>query len=243
MIAPIIMIAFAFIMIMSALGTLFSGGSLQYDEKDFQRYAMSQYNAEFGNTGDAYEDNILIAFLTSEEAHGYECIAIVGDNIKRDINLMFGNQYTEFGIAMQYNVDYDDHTYSLSSGLAGVMEAMTREVENLGLSSSFYDEYSHAGSPESHVVNNSSLSINAKTIERSLVDFTNKTDIPVVIVIDDMDNVFETGFSRDNLITITIGLLFLGVAVFLIVQAVKGYKERKKKEKEQEEPYNRYAKD
>ena len=240
---PVIFILFAVIMIMSSIGTIASGGSLQYDEKTFQSYAMSQYNAEFGDSGAAYEDNLLIVFLTSEEAHGSECIAIIGDNVKRDINLMFGNEYTEFGVAMQYNIDYDDHTYSLSSGLAGVMDTMAKKVVSLGLSSSFYDEESHADSPESHVVNNSSLSVNAKTIDRALVDFTEKTGIPAVIVIDDMDNVFKVGFSDGDIMVIIVGLIFLGVAIFLIVQAVKGYKEGKKKEKEQEEPYNRYAKD
>ena len=230
-------------MIMSSLSTLASGGSLQYDEKAFQSYAMSQYNAEFGDSGDAYEDNLLIVFLTSEEAHGYECIAIIGDNVKRDINLMFGNEYTELGVAMQYNIDYDDHTYSLSSGLAGVMDTMAKRVVSLGLSSSFYDEESHERSPESHVVNLSSLSINAKTIDRALVDFTEKTGIPAVIVINDMDNVFEVGFSDGDIMVIVMGLIFLGVAIFLIVSAVKGYKESKKKKQEEEEPYNRYAKD
>ena len=240
---PVILILFSVIMIMSSISTLAAGGSLQYDEQTFQKYAMSQYNAEFGDSGDAYEDNLLIVFLTSEEAYGYECIAIIGDNVKRDINLMFGNEYTDFGVAVQYNVDYDDHTYSLSSGLAGVMDTMATKIERLGLGSSFYSEESHERSPESHVVNNSSLSVNEKTIDRALADFTEKTDIPVVIVIDDMDNVFEFGFSDGDIMVIVIGLIFLGVAIFLIVSAVKGYKESKKSKEKEEEPYNRYAKD
>lgn len=243
MIAPVIMIAFAFIMIMSALGTLFSGGGVHYNERAFQDYAAMQYEAKFGNSGDAYEDNLLVVFLTNEEADGYYTIAWIGDNVRMEISDMFGNEYTTFGRAMLNSINSEDYTYSLSSNLARAMEKMTAAVESLGLDSGFYDHYSHARSPESHVTNFTSLSINENTVERSLKEFTESTGIPAVIVIDSMEKVFGVGFSRDDVITILIGLLFLGVAIFLIVQAVKGYKEGKKKEKEQEEPYNRYAKD
>lgn len=242
MIAPVIMIAFAFIMIMSALGTLFSGGGVHYNERVFQDYAAMQYEAEFGDSGDAYEDNLLIVFLTNEEADGYYTIAWIGDNVRMEISDLFGNEYTTFGRVMIDSIG-EDYTYSLSSNLARAMEKMTDYVERQGLDSGFYDHYSHARSPESHVTNLSTINVNENTVERSLTEFTESTGIPAVIVIDSMENVFGVGFSRDDVITILIGLLFLGVAIFLIVQAVKGYKESKKKEKEQEEPYNRYAKD
>jgi hypothetical protein len=202
-----------------------------------------QYEAEFGNTGDAYEDNLLIVFLTNEEADGYYTIAWIGDNVRMEISDMFGNEYTTFGRAMLNSINSEDYTYSLSSNLARAMEKMTAAVENLGLDSGFYDHYSHERSPESHVANFTSLSINENTVERSLKEFTESTGIPAVIVIDSMEKVFGVGFSRDDVITILIGLLFLGVAIFLIVQAVKGYKESKNKKNEEEEPYNRYAKD
>ena len=239
---PFILILFAVIMIMSSLGTLISGGGVHYNERVFQDYAAMQYEAEFGNSGDAYEDNLLVVFLTNEEADGYYTIAWIGDNVKTEISDMFGNEYTAFGRAMLDSIG-DDYTYSLSSNLARAMEKMTDAIESRGLDSGFYDHYSHERSPESHVTNFSTINVNENTVERSLKEFTESAGIPVVIVIDSMEKVFGKSFSRDDLITITIGLIFLGFAIFLIVQAVKGYKEGKKKEKEQEEPYNRYAKD
>lgn len=243
MMVPIFLIAFSILMIVSVFGSAFGalaeGGRVVYDEKTFQRYAMTQYNSEFADSGDAYEDNLLIAFLTNEEADGYYCIAIIGDNVQSEINDMFGNEYTAFGRIMQNSIDYDDYTYSLSSGLARAMERMADEVERRGLDSSFYLEESHELSPESHVVNLSPLAVNENTINRSLVEFTEKTGIPTVIVIDSMENVFGKGLTGDDILTIIIALIFIAVAVYLIVKAVKNKKNKNDKE---EEPYNRYAK-
>ena len=244
MMMPFILIAFSVLMIISVFGSAFGalaeGGRVVYDNKEFEDYAMAQYNAEFGDSGDAYEDNLLIVFLTNENADGYYTIAFVGDNIRTEITDMFGNEYTEFGRAMLSSIDPDDHTYSLSSGLARVMEKMTDEVERKGLDSPFYFEESHEDSPESHLTNHSPLSVNEKTVERALVEFTEKTGIPAVIVVDTMEEVFGKGLTGDDIIVILIALVFIAVAVFLIVQAVKN---NKKKDKEDEEPYNRYAKD
>ena len=241
---PIFLIAFSLLIIISVFGSAFgavaSGGSVVYNEKAFQNYAMTQYSAEFGESGDAYEDNLLVVFLTNEEADGYYCIAIVGDNIRSEITDMFGNEYTTFGRTMQDSIDYDDYTYSLSSGLARVMERMTEAVERKGLDSSFYFDESHEDSPESHVTNHGTLSVNEKTIERALIEFTEKTDIPAVIVIDSMETVFGKGFTGDDIFVIIIALIFIALAVYMIVQAVK---KNKKKDKEEEEPYNRYAND
>lgn len=237
---PFILVLFSVIMIVSSFSTLAEGGRVMYDEKTFQDYAKLQYEAEFGDTGDAYEDNLLIVFLTDENATGYYTIAWKGDNVKTEVSDMFGNEYTTYGRAVLDSVA-EDYTYSLSSNLARVMEKMTSSVERTGLDSYLYEKYSHELSPESHVTNFSALSVNEATIERSLKEFTETTDIPVVIVIEDMENVFEKGFAFDDIILIIFGLGMLGAAVFIVVQIVKNNK--KKDDKKDEEPYNRYAKD
>jgi hypothetical protein len=64
---PIIIIVIASVFLFSALGSAFGtvseGGVVTYDENTFQDYANRQYAAEFGGSS-AYEDNILIVFLT-----------------------------------------------------------------------------------------------------------------------------------------------------------------------------------
>ena len=76
-------------MLFSVFGNAFTnvanGGQIIYNEPAFQDYANEQYAREFGGSS-AYEDNILIVFLTNEQSDGYYSIAWVGDNIDTEIN-------------------------------------------------------------------------------------------------------------------------------------------------------------
>ena len=205
-----------------------------YGNKEFESYAMNQYYAEFGESGDAFEDNLLVVFLTDEEAGGYYTIAIIGDNVRMEINDMFGNEYTEFGRTMLNSIDPDDYTYSLSSGLSRAMRTMANQVEAKGFSSNFYDSYSHDDCPESHVVNRGNLSVNEKTINSALEEFTEKTDIPVVVVIDSMEEVFGKGFTSEDIFSIIMAVVLIVVAVVITVKVLKG---RKKQSNNSDDPF------
>ena len=227
LVAPIILITIVVMTFISMFGStvaiISNGGEVRYNEADFQDYANEQYINEFGSSS-AYEDNLLIIFLTNEEADGYYTIAWVGDNINTRINEMFGNQYTEFGRAMQSSVNSGYYAYSLSSNLAMVMEKMTDEVTELGLKSSFKSPSDHSKMTESHLTNRSDLSLNEQTVNSSLKSFTQATDIPVVIVVDSMETVFGKTITLGDIITIVILIGFLAFAIWLIVRAVRGRK-------------------
>lgn len=227
---PIILVLIVVVLLFGTVGSAFTnlvnGGQIKYDETKFQAYADKQYAAEFGSST-AYEDNLLIVFLANEDADGYYTIAWVGDNIKSEINELFGNEYTAFGRAMTNSVNESYYAYSLDSNLASVVDAMTDTVLALGLDSSFYSETSHTGAPSSHVTNYTDLSITAETVNRALEEFTEQTGIPAVIVVDSMETVFGKSVSIGNIlvILITIGLIVL--AVYLIVRAIRVRKEEK----------------
>ena len=235
---PIILILFAALTIFSVFGSAFgalaSGGQVMYNNKEFESYAMKQYYAEFGDTGDAFEDNLLITFLTDEERGGYYTIAIIGDNVKMEISDMFGNEYTEFGRAMLNSIDPDDYTYSLSSGLARAVRQMANAVESKGLGLSFYQKYSHDACPESHVVNNGTLSINENTVNTALEEFTEKTGISVVVVIDSMEEVFGKGFTSGDIFSIIMAAILIVIAVVI---TVKIFKSRKKQTNSSDDPF------
>ena len=229
---PIIIILSVIIMLMGSVGALgssfaniASGGTVQYNEAQFQEYANRQYGAEFGSSS-AVEDNMLIVFLTNEENDGYYCIAWVGDNIRSEINNMFGDESTHFGYTVNNCVNAEYYAYSLDSNLAAVMETMTSKVKNLGLGSSFRKEYSHSNMTESHLTNYSNLTLNADTVNGALEEFTEETGIPVVIVVDNMENVFGKTIPITDIFTVIILLVIVGVAIYLIVRAVKNRKNK-----------------
>lgn len=223
--APVLMLIFVIIFAISSFGSLFAGigqgGRIVYDETKIQEYANERYQEAFGQSS-AYEDNLLIVFLTNEASDGYYCIAWIGDNVNGQINELLGDEYTAFGRAMRDNIA-DYHAYSLSSNLAGVMEDMTEAVERLGLSSSFRKASDHSNMAESALVNRSLLSVSSATVEDALEDFTQATDIPTVIVIDQVENVFDTNLGQSVFTLIILGI-FAAVAIALIVKAARSSK-------------------
>lgn len=210
----------------SALGNLASGGVVNYNERTFQEYADKQYAAEFGSSS-SYEDNLLIVFLTNREADGYYAIAWVGDNIRTEINYMFGNEYSVFGNALQNSVNQNYYAYSLDTNLAMAMDFMTGQIVSLSLDSSFNTGGSHTSTVKSHVTNYTELSVTESTVNRSLEDFTKATDIPVVIVIDTMENVFGKTISISDIIVLVVLVGLAVLAIYLIVRTVRKQKNGK----------------
>ena len=221
--APLILLLLVgvmmFGMIGSSLANVANGGIISYSEEKFQDYANTEYYKAFGNSK-ATEDNILIVLLTNEESDGYYCIAWVGDNINDNITRMFGDDTTAFGQSVIASVN-DYYAYSLDSNMAMVMNTMTEKVAELNLTSSFKKTYSHEKSPASHLVNYTDLSMTEETVNDALVAFTEETDIPVVIVVEDMETVFGKNIpAEDIFILLVLGVLGV-VAIVAIVRVVK----------------------
>jgi hypothetical protein len=227
-------------MVFTTLTNVANGGVISYSEQTFQNYADEEYAKAFGNS-DAYEDNILLVFLTNEETDYYYCIAWVGDNVALDINLMFGDETTPYGQSVLASIP-DYYAYSLDKNLAQIMTTMERKIEALGLDSSFDREYSHADSPESHLVNYTELRLTEATVNDALTAFTAATDIPVVIVVEDMEEVFGKTVTSGDLSGIILSLGFIALAIFLIVKALKERKTGKDNNSDtnQNSTYNSY---
>lgn len=239
------------------------GGSF-YDEGTMQDYANSRYKEIFGDY-EGYEDNILLVFLANEEADGYYTIAWVGDNIKTEINEMFG-EYTEYGEYMNQYINTDYYGYTLDNNLADVVRAMENSVVDANLGSSFRSEAAVAPEKKSELKNYTQFDIAKEVVNDAVTSFTEKTGIPLVIVVDMVENVFggnqavtgiitddsaqvtitdtdgdetediATLFVRGSFIIIVGAAAVIGVIVAIIVAVVK--KKKKTNTKSNESPKN-----
>ena len=191
-----------------------------YDEAVFQDYANSRYKEVFGR-GDGYEDNILIVFLANENSDGYNCITWIGDNVCDEIYNMFGGGSSEFGMSIQSNVQ-SYYYYSLDTDLSAVMRAMTSKVKALGLESSFIYDSGALNRPESYMINYTSLELDKYGVGKTLEDFTAATDIPTVIVVDYVENVFEKRGTIDGdfFFSLIVVIILTAVIVFVIVKSI-----------------------
>ena len=240
MLLPVIIVMFAFMMIVSSIGTLgmafgdvASGGSVTYDETVMQDYADKQYAEIFGSST-AYEDNILIVFLVDEDLYQYQYIAWVGDHVATDINLMFGNNQTELGRALSASVA-ENYKYSLDSNLAMAVETMQNQVTAKGLDSSFKCQENHT-QVASKLVNKTELPLTEATVNHALTQFTENTDIPLVIVVEDSQDVFGKQIATESIITLVIATGLIVLAVVLAVKGIKQYKASKDNQEGQNRP-------
>lgn len=207
-----------------------------YDEERFQDYANEQYAAEFGNST-AYEDNLLIVFLISEDHYDYNFIAWVGDHVATDINWMFGGNETELGQAMSACINAQSYKYSLDSNLAQVMQTMTKQVQELALEHSFSCDEDHA-QVQSHLTNHTDLEMTESTVNGALRAFTDETGIPVVIVVEDMNDVFGKTSTVEGS-SISTGAIVV-VALVVIVVVVIVVRRKKEQADAQDDPNRRY---
>lgn len=218
--APIFLIMFSLVIISSAFGAfgnsfsnVVGGGQHYYDEQTFSDYANKHYYSEFGDSTSS-EENILLIFLINEERNGYDSIAWVGDDIPTDVYMMFGGEGTEYHYHMQNNI-LNDYRYSLSKNLATVIDKMADEITNAGIA------YSNGSDSQSGVRNYTELDINKNTITNALNKFTEETNIPIVLVIDDVEDVYAKTIPGYDIVTVIIGLGIGAFGIYLIVRTVK----------------------
>ena len=232
---PFILILFAaiilFTVVFGAFGSIAEGGVTDYQEKQFQDYADAEYYKAFGDST-AYEDNILLVFLTNEDADNYYCIAWVGDHIKPQINELFGNEQTALGTAMYQSINMNGYWYSLDSNLALAVSKMTDYVTAKGISS-FNCNEQHV-QVDSKLINYGNFNLSEQTVNAALTDFTAETGITMSIVVNDMNEVFGVDYSS-MIWGIVLVALFVGLAIFFIV---KGVRNRRRNSYDDGNPFN-----
>lgn len=237
MVIVIIFVAMMVISMVASPSENYAGENNNYDEMKLQNYADTRYAEEFGDLG-AYEDNLLIVFLTAEDYYDYAYIAWAGDHIDTEISYLFGNNDTELGAAMDQCINATNYKYSLDSDLAAVIRAMTDQVKELGLDSSFYCSESHP-QQVARMVNYSDVDLTQSTVDDALEAFADATGISIVIVVDDMEDVFTKTVTSGNIAATSLVIVLVVLAVVLIVLAVKR-KNRTNNTTEQEEYNKKY---
>ncbi len=188
--------------------------SIVYDEATMQDYANEKYKQYFGEST-AYEDNILLVFLSNEEGDGYYTIAWVGDNINYEINSMFG-EYTEYGEAMNKYINTNYFGYSLDTDFAAVIKEMTDNIKGLGLSSSFVGESDKSIVAESKFADFTDFELSAEVVDAALKEFTEQTGIPCVVVVDYAERVFGSVGSQAGEAVVTTGRVTSGFGISIV---------------------------
>ena len=232
---PFMFIFFAVIILLStilgAVGGIAEGGITDYEEKRFQEYALTEYQKAFAESSmEGYEDNILLVFLTNEQADGYYCISVVGNDINDNIYKLFINENAKLNTVVAENINQSGYWYSLDKNLALTVNAMSKAVtddmESEHLSSAFTCEEEHNKS-SSKLINYGGYTLNEKVVNSALQNFTAETGITMSIVVNDMDEVFGVDYTS-MIMSIIIAVVLIALSVFFIVKGVRARRRAKR---------------
>lgn len=243
---PIIILVFIVMIVIYNFGqptdvTIITGSDSPYDENTFQDYADEQYADIFGEST-AYEDNILLVFLTEdEEFYDYYYIAWVGDHIQKDINYLFGSNSSELGQEIESAINVSSYKYSLDSNIADVINAMSKQIADLNLDSSYTCTEEHIQT-SSRLINKTTMDMTDETVNSALENFTQSTGIPIAVVVADMDDVFETPAVNNQQTAVqsssitsilpVIAIIIIAIIVVILIVVLVKYKKKKDSELE-----------
>ena len=71
-----------------------------------------------------------------------------------------------------------------------------------------------------------SIDLTEETVNHALEEFTAKTGIPVVVVVDDIEDVFTKTLSFNDIIVVIVSIGLVIYAIVLIVKAIKNSKKK-----------------
>ena len=215
--APVILVMFLLVFLLSMCqnGVDISTGG-EYNEELLNDYADDQYALHFSKNG-AYEDNLLIVVLTTENSSDFYYIAWKGDHLAPEIVRLMGNNSTALGKTMNNSINESNYKYSLDSDLANVLDTMTDQIAALGLDQSF--TCSESRQPKATFVNNTDLPMTESTVQAALDHFAETTGIPTALVVEDATDVFVTETQSIEGLNISKGTI-VTVAVIAIVVIV-----------------------
>ena len=104
---------------------------------------------------------------------------------------------------------------------------MADRIEALRLDSSFIDP-SIGTKTSSHLTNKSNLSMDTSHTDKALKEFTERTGIPLVVVVNEDVNVFGKTQNGSDWFTVILSLALIGLAIYLIVRNILDRRQAKK---------------
>ena len=224
--------------IVNTVSIVAQGGLIEYDEEKMQSYALAEYEKAFGEEEHEafYEDNLLILITTYEEYDGYECFAMVGNNLDPEINEMMGAEGTTFYNIVTNAINRENYKNSMTGNLRIMLSKLSRAIQNLNLDSSFdsHKDVDRSDKFESRVVNYTDLTIEAdpdSALDNTLQEFTEETGIPIVIVVQTGEAVFGKHIPMINIIILVASSVGAIVLTYIVIRNVIRRKRGQTKEK------------
>ena len=158
-----------------------------HDERPLEDFASAQYEQAFRYSA-AYEDNLLLAFVVYEDCSDFSYMTWVGDHVCDDAFRNLRGEGTWLDAMLERRIG-TDYTYSLSADLCGAIGELAEQINTDSGPDPLTCAEDHTDSP-TYVLNMSRIDINGDELNEALADFRRKTQLPIVLVVEDAGDIF-----------------------------------------------------
>ena len=199
---------------------IFAAATEESDREDEEilRYGTEQYSEIFGSSS-APEDNILFVFLLDEDDFEYSSsMGIVGDNVNGYIHTMF-EEYEDYFDAYERFLDHDN-VGAFGEDYVEIIDYMTANIMAHEFYSSFKSPSDRSNLVPSGIINKTELAFNENDLTAALDRFTERTDIPCVLLIEYESVVYsdvETVFDKVGVALVMLLMLLIPVTVVVAI--------------------------
>lgn len=219
-----------------AFEVLFKGGEIHYSIPRLRNYAQAEYDAHFA--GERYEDNLLMVFLPREEGmYEYDVMVIGGKHLDEDVMESFGALPGVWGDSDSKVTEERPMEKRLTDSIRNKVHSMTKSFTAPYYWGSPLDCSEKEGQRKALLINESELAIDTAKIEPALKKFAEKTNIGLVVIVADQDDVFQRYFPLEVVYTLALLVAALAVVTVVVIVVARNWKKWvPEKEEEEAEP-------
>ena len=177
-------------------------------DSNLEDYSLNRYSEVYDHN-ESYEYNLLIEIIAYDDKKELDYMPIVGDDIAKSVDEMFGNQNTVFGGALYSLLETkEDKISDLGATLAECLNTTLGKIN---------DKYYTNNTFNSKVINNTSFSIGESNIDTILSTFYEKTGYNLIIDISNYSAAYSPNYVLGVLLASVSFILFvIGIATVLI---------------------------
>lgn len=157
------------------------------DEGPLENFASAQYEQAFRYSA-AYEDNLLLAFVVYEDCSDFSYMTWVGDHVCDEAYKNLRGEGTWLDAMLERRIAAD-YTYSLSADLCGAIGELAEQINTDSGPDPLTCAEDHTDS-STYVLNMSRINLNRDELNEALADFRRKTQLPIVLVVEDAGDIF-----------------------------------------------------
>jgi hypothetical protein len=203
-----------------AFDVLFKGGEIRYQPPAIREYAETSYDTYFA--GDRHEDNLLVVILPREDGvYQYDIMAVGGEHLDEDVMEYFGELPDVWGDPDSEITEARPLAIRLADSIRGMGRGLTKSFTSPSYWGSPLDCKEEGGEPKAQLINETKLPIDVDKVEPALKKFAENTDIGLVVIVADQDDVFDRYFPDEVIHTfLMLGAALMVAAAVIVVVAL-----------------------